>query len=181
MGGWFQYENSTYKNYYYMYSFKPSVEYDFFPYSESTRKRLTFNYSLGFEIVKYYEETIYGKLNDTLLKHQLYVTLDVKEIWGTSSLSLFAKQYLYDFSKYQLGISTGTSLNLIKGVSVNISGEYAMLRDQINLAKGNASMEEVLLMLREIESNYSFGFSIGISYTFGSIYSNIVNPRFELY
>ncbi len=181
MGSWFQYENSTFRNYLYRYSLRPAVEYDFYPYSESTRRKLTLNYSIALEIVRYYEETIYGKIRENLLRHMLYVTFDVKETWGTSSLSVYAKQYFYDLSKYQLGISAGSSLNLIKGVSINITGEYAMLRDQINLAKGNASMEDILLMLREIESNYSFGFSIGISYTFGSIYSNIVNPRFDLY
>jgi hypothetical protein len=37
---------------------------------------------------------------------------------------------------------------------------------------------EVLLRLRELATEYSFDFGVGLSYTFGSIYNNVVNPRF---
>ena len=29
-----------------------------------------------------------------------------------------------------------------------------------------------------LATNYNYRFSVGVSYTFGSIYSSIVNPRF---
>lgn len=45
--------------------------------------------------------------------------------------------------------------------------------------KGDASDEEVLLQRRALETGYRYGTSIGLRYTFGSIYNNIMNPRLE--
>ena len=38
---------------------------------------------------------------------------------------------------------------------------------------------EVLLQLRELKTSYRYDISVGLSYTFGSIYNNVVNPRFD--
>jgi hypothetical protein len=38
--------------------------------------------------------------------------------------------------------------------------------------------EDILLQIRQLETQYDYYTSVGISYKFGSIYSNIVNPRF---
>ncbi|NQU82012.1 MAG: hypothetical protein HQ543_10870, partial [Bacteroidetes bacterium] len=40
------------------------------------------------------------------------------------------------------------------------------------------SEADILLQLRELASEYNIDGGIGLTYTFGSIYSNIVNPRF---
>jgi hypothetical protein len=32
--------------------------------------------------------------------------------------------------------------------------------------------------VRELQSGYEVQFAVGVSYTFGSIFNNIVNPRF---
>ena len=53
-----------------------------------------------------------------------------------------------------------------------------MIHDQLSLIKGEATLEQVLLRRTMLETNYSYYFSFGLSYTFGSIYSNVVNPRF---
>jgi len=53
-----------------------------------------------------------------------------------------------------------------------------MIHDQLSLPKGEATLEQVLLRRTMLETNYNYYFSIGLSYTFGSIYSNVVNPRF---
>lgn len=41
-----------------------------------------------------------------------------------------------------------------------------------------ATPEEILLMLRELETDFSYSFSVGLSFRFGSLKSNVVNPRF---
>jgi hypothetical protein len=46
------------------------------------------------------------------------------------------------------------------------------------LEAGDATEEEVLLRQRELESGFEYNFRVGFSYTFGSIFSNVVNPRF---
>jgi hypothetical protein len=38
--------------------------------------------------------------------------------------------------------------------------------------------EEILLRLRELQSGYEYRFSTGFTYSFGSLFNNVVNPRF---
>jgi hypothetical protein len=39
--------------------------------------------------------------------------------------------------------------------------------------------EEILVRQLELATGYQYEFSVGISYSFGSIYNNVVNPRFR--
>jgi len=47
----------------------------------------------------------------------------------------------------------------------------------VSLPKGDASLEEVLLGKRQLATTYGIYISAGISYSFGSIYNNVVNTR----
>jgi hypothetical protein len=53
-----------------------------------------------------------------------------------------------------------------------------LLRDQLYLPRGNLSDEERLLRLRQLATSYNYFVQVGLSYSFGSIFNNIVNPRF---
>jgi hypothetical protein len=53
------------------------------------------------------------------------------------------------------------------------------VRDQLYLAKGKLTDEQILLRRRKLASKYSYFAGIGLSYSFGSIFNNVVNPRFE--
>ena len=70
-------------------------------------------------------------------------------------------------------------MRLFKGFSFNVFAEYTKIKDQISLRKGGASTEEVLLRLRQLATDYRYYYGLGVSYSFGSIYDNIVNPRFS--
>ena len=48
-----------------------------------------------------------------------------------------------------------------------------------NLKKGEITEAERLLQLRELQTRYRFAGGLELSYTFGSIYNNVVNPRFS--
>ena len=61
---------------------------------------------------------------------------------------------------------------------MNFWGRYSAIHDQLNLNKSGASDEDILLQRRALESQYSYSMSVGLSYSFGSIYNNVVNPRF---
>ena len=52
------------------------------------------------------------------------------------------------------------------------------IRDQLSLPRRGATQEEILLELRELQSGYEYAFEFGLTYTFGSIFSAVVNPRF---
>ena len=52
-----------------------------------------------------------------------------------------------------------------------------MLHDQIYLAKGDLTREQVLLRQSQLATTYRAFVYAGISYTFGSVLNNVVNPR----
>jgi hypothetical protein len=63
-------------------------------------------------------------------------------------------------------------------VSVSAEARASRIRAQSSLRRRGATPEEILLRLRELQSGYEYDFSLSLTYTFGSIFSSIVNPRF---
>ena len=156
----------------------PGLEYDFFPYKESTRRLFTMNYTVGLDHFDYKEITIYEKERETLIDHKLSTSLSLRQPWGTASGSVDFTQYLTQPDKYRLSAYGSTNVRLFKGFSFNIFAEASRTRDQINLRRGEATTEEILVRQRQLASGYSYYMNFGISYRFGSIFNNIVNPRF---
>jgi hypothetical protein len=178
IGGLINVSSSTYRNINYGFSIHPAVEYNFFPYSQSTRRQLRVLYKIGYNYAKYLEETIYDKYKESTLNEALSVTLEVIEPWGNALLSVEGSHYFHDFSKRRLQLSAELSFRIFEGLSLTLDGIYSALRDQLSLRKSQASLEEVLLQRTELASNYDYFVMIGLSYSFGSIFSNVVNPRF---
>ena len=116
--------------------------------------------------------------NENLLKESLTITLEFKQKWGTFSSSLEGSHYFHDFKKNRLQFRSELSLRLIKGLNFNIGGSYSRVHDQLSLPRGEATFEEILLRRKQLATTYNYRFSIGLSYTFGSTRSNVVNPRF---
>lgn len=183
--------SSTFSNYDVVVRAAPAVEYNVFPYAESTRRQLTLRYSIGPRHLNYEEETLYGKLTDNVVEQLLEVELQARQPWGSISTGASASHYLSweaapgavsdldtDGARYSLGVSGGVDLRIVKGLSFNLDGYYSKVRNQIGLRRGEASDEDILLRIRELDTDYSFFAAIGLSYTFGSIYNNVVNPRF---
>jgi hypothetical protein len=171
-------ESSTYSNTKLSLTPAPAVEFDLFPYAEATRRQLRFLYRVGAGAVRYREETIYDKTRETLWGESLSITLDVKEKWGAVSVSTSGSHYFHDFGKNRLNAYGSIQLNLFKGLNAYLFGGGSRIRDQLSLVKGNATLEEVLLRRRQLETGYNYFVMFGLSYTFGSIYTNVVNPRF---
>ena len=69
-------------------------------------------------------------------------------------------------------------LNLVKGLSAYLFASGSRVHDQLALARGTATLEEILLERRELATSYSYFAIFGLSFTFGSAYTNVVNPRF---
>jgi hypothetical protein len=178
VGGSLKVMSSSFENIKLSLSPAPAVEYNVFPYSQSTRRQLRILYKLSFNAVTYREMTIYDKTTQNLWSESLSITLDVKEKWGSVSTTVSGSHYFYDLSKYHLTLFTAINLQLFKGLSFFAAGGGSRIHDQIFLPKGEASLEEVLLQRRQLETGFSYFVSVGLSYTFGSIYTNVVNPRF---
>jgi len=156
----------------------PAIEYNVFPYSESTRKQFRLLYNIGPEYSNYIDTTLYDKTSELLYKHRLTMAVEFKEKWGSVSASVRGSNYLHDFSYNRLDLRTSMRLRLIKGLSFRVSGGVSLVHDQLSLPSGGASSEDILLRRTQLASQYDYWGSIGLSFTFGSIYNNVVNPRF---
>jgi hypothetical protein len=159
--------------------FAPAIEYDVFPYSSSTRKLLTFQYSLGVVSYLYHDTTIFDKLSEVRPNQTLSAAITATQPWGSVSGSIEGATFLDDFSKRHLVLFNSVNARLFKGFSFNMFGSFSLLRDQIYLSKGGATEEEILLRRRQLATSYSYFAGVGLTYTFGSIFNNVVNPRFE--
>jgi len=178
LGAWLGARSSTYNNINFATSFTPGIEYNFFPYSESNSRQLRFDYKIGGNFNNYAEETIYFKTHEFLLQQKIEFTLVLIQPWGNVSTTLDASNYLHDFSKNSFEVSSNFSINLLKGLSLDLRGSYQAVHNQLSLPLSSVNLEEVLLQRRELATQYQYYGSIGFTYTFGSIYNNIVNPRF---
>ena len=171
-------KTSTSENYDFNTMIMPSIEYDLFPYAEATHRQLRFLYSIGYQFNNYTDTTIYNMTRENLFGHQLRVAYQVQKKWGSISFSLRGMNYFHDFSKHMVAADLFTRIRVFKGLSLTLNLEAARISDQLNLRKGELSEAERLLRLREQATGYEVQTGIGLSYTFGSIYNNIVNPRF---
>jgi len=170
--------SSTYRNLNSSLDIMPSVEYNIFPYYESTRRQLRMLYGIGYSYNNYIDTTIYNKTKEHLLTQSLDVAYQVQQKWGEINISIEASSYLHDLSKNRIELDSYIRIRLLKGLSLSINGGVARINNQITLPKGDLSEAEILLELQELATSYSIDGGIGFTYTFGSIYNNIVNPRF---
>lgn len=154
------------------------VEYDVFSYAESSTRLLTVRYALGPQFFDYAQETIFGRQSDLLAQHSLSSTIAYRQPWGTIGVNLGGSQYLNDTSKYRQYTYFSSELFVAKGTSLRLSGAVSSIRDQLSLPRERATDEEILVRQRQLATSYSYYVSIGVSYTFGSIFNTVVNPRF---
>ena len=177
-GGTVSLYSSTFDNARLYTSVGPAVEYDIFPYSQSTRRELRLQYRLSYTQRDYYEVTIFDKEKEGIFSQALQVVMEIKEPWGSVGASVQGQTFLHDLSKNNLRADLGVYINLFKGFSFNVGGQYSRIRDQISLPGREYTPEEILLELKRLATGYNLRFDIGLNYRFGSIYSNVVNPRF---
>jgi hypothetical protein len=177
-GGSMSLYSSTYDNARLYGSIGPAIEFNIFPYAESTRRELRIRYGLGISLRDYYETTVFLKERETLISQELQVNFELKEPWGSLGARLQGNTFLHDFSKNRISIETGISMRVFKGLSFNAEVEYSRVRDQLSLPASGASKDEILLQVKRLATSYDLRLQMGFSFRFGSIYSNVVNPRF---
>ena len=156
----------------------PALEYNLFPYAQSTRRQLTLNYSVGVESARYRDSTLYGQIRETFGYHELEVGLGLRQPWGNANFSIEGTQYWNDARHPNASLFGSTSIRIVRGFSVNFYGGYSFIRSQRYLSAANATQEDILLQLRQLRTSYEYWGGFGLSYTFGSAYNNVVNPRF---
>jgi hypothetical protein len=156
----------------------PAIEYDVWPYSESTRRILRINYSLNLEYDKYDTLTVYQRTRESLVSHSLEVYLASIQRWGTLSLDLTGNQYFKDLRLWDYGVFGGVSLHVVRGLTLGGFFSYSWIQDQLYLPAAQATPYQILTHTVQLPTSYSYSTYLSLTYTFGSIHNNVVNPRF---
>ena len=115
----------------------PGIQYNIFPFAESTRRQLTFSYTVGANRFDYEEVTIFNQTIETLLDHTVTVALDLNQPWGQTSFALEAAQFLDDPSHHRVVFAGSIDFRVVRGLSLNLSGNVSRIRDQVSRAEQN--------------------------------------------
>jgi len=155
----------------------PAIEYNIFPYGESTRRQLTLRYSIGVSVFDYDTVTVFGRTSETRPIHRLEVGLSAQQPWGTIFASVTGFQFLHDLSKHRLSLFGGPRIRLFRGLTFNAFGSIARIKDQLFIAGANLTPEERLLRTRQFSTDFQYFVNFSFSYRFGSRFANVVNSR----
>jgi hypothetical protein len=170
--------SSTYLNQRAAARFTPAVEYDLFPYAEATRRQLRFQYGIGMSAFSYYDTTLFNKLRETLPVQVFSTAFSQNQTWGSVNAGVDAVSYLSDLGRRRLTYSLGANVRIVKGLSVNFFGDYESIHDQFYIPKEGITRDDALLRQSQQSTRFSQFFFVGLTYSFGSVFNNVVNPRF---
>ena len=155
----------------------PAIEYNIFPWDSSDRKVFTIAYRINAHNFKYIEPTIYNKMSENRFSQSVRIAILLRQQWGNFDSYLKWSNYFFDFSKNRLSSWNDISINISRGLSIFSNIEIELIHDQLYLPSSEATLEELLLQQRQLETNFDVSINLGIRFTFGSIYNNIINHR----
>jgi hypothetical protein len=174
-----EYSSSIFSNLQFNLSNSLLLEYNIYPYSESTRRQFRFYYKAGTRIDHYYDTTILNKTKMLWGFQEAGLYLEQVKEWGRFSTWLSYKGFLNNFKFWSAELWTEASFNIFKGFNLNLSASVSFIQNQVTLRLDEASDNDILLRQVQLPTSFRYWSSVGISYTFGSIYNNIVNPRLD--
>ncbi|MDZ7720347.1 MAG: hypothetical protein U5K72_16145 [Balneolaceae bacterium] len=159
----------------------PAFEYNFFPYTEYEERRFIIQYSLSPAYRKYFNTTIFLKDSEFVMNQELSTRLRYDQRWGRVDIRLAGANYFHDLSINRLVINPSLNVRIVRGLSVSFSGRYRLINDQLSLElPSEVDPNDPISIIEGVQrpTAYDYSLSFGLSYTFGSIYNNVVNPRF---
>jgi len=156
-----------------------AVEYSFLPYVEAPRRSLTARYDLQLQYFDWEEETIFGEVDEIRPRHQLRLQLFQRQPWGETSVSLDGSQFLDDLGLWSVSMNGNIELRIAQGLNLDLRGGVELLEDQIFISREGLTDEDILFGRFERPTDYTYYFSAGLSFEFGSIFNNVVSNRFD--
>ncbi len=177
VGGGLRARSSTFRNLERGYRVAGALEYNVFPYSESSLRALTTGYFVGAMRLNYEEPTVFGVLTEDRANHGAWIDYTVKQPWGDASVELEVEQFLEDTDLYRVELSGELDYRLTRGLTVRLWADAALVRDQIYLPASGLSDEDVLLGRRALDTGFETRIGLSLRYRFGSIYNSAVNVR----
>ena len=155
----------------------PAVQYSIFPYSESTRRQITFLYSLGVASFDYEEVTLFDKTGETHAEQRVEVAAEFRQPWGEINSGLEASMFVHDPSLHRIDLFARVEYRIVRGLSLDLEGSVARVKDQIYVSRENVPDEDILLERRQLGTDFEYELEFGFNFTFGSVFNNVVNPR----
>ncbi len=159
-------------------TFKPAIEYNLYPYEEAQTRRFSFIYSIGPEYYNYTDTTVYDKLSEWVIRHGLGIEFNQTAQWGNISLDMGIQQFLHNPRLFNAYLNPDIEWQIFKGLSLDLGGYVSFVSDRINIAKSDITDEDILLQIKQLDTNFTYFSYVGINYRFGSKFNNFVNPRF---
>lgn len=156
-----------------------SIEWNYFPWREATARQLVGILSVGSRYFDYREITLFGRTTELRGVARAVLAGESNQQWGTVNGSLRYTQYLHDRRRYNLSFFGRTEIRLSRGLALVFQGNASRVNDQLFLQREDLSDDDVLTQQRALATNFELRGSVGVSFTFGSIYNNIVNPRLD--
>ena len=104
--------------------------------------------------------------------------MSFEQPWGGLEAGVVGSHYFHDLSFYRAEVFGTASVRVVEGLSLNLSGSFEMIQDQLSLPRGDTTVEDVLLDQRELATDFSVTGSVALSYPFGSEFADVVNTRF---
>jgi hypothetical protein len=165
-------------NYQFQTSFRPAVEYNFFPEAVQNSRFLRVNYGVEVRNNRYVEETISGVNEETRFLHSLRASLGLNQRWGNLEVGYRLRNYLDDFSSWSTGLNISAEVRVTGNFSFFMRVEGNYVQDQIYLASGDFTEQDILSGRVTLPSAYTIDSRFGFNFRFGSNLNNFVNRRF---
>lgn len=165
-------------NYKFQTSFRPAIEYNLFPESVQNSRFMRVNYGIEVRNNRYVEETISGVLKETRVLHSLRASLGLNQRWGNLEVGYRLRNYLDDFNSWSTGLNIRAEVRVTGNFSFFMRVEGNYVKDQIYLASGGFTEQDILSGRVTLPSAYTVDSRFGFNFRFGSNLNNFVNRRF---
>lgn len=189
-GGYASFSSSTYSNYGSKITLQPAVEYSFFKYKDAVKKSITLFYQVGASYNNYIDSGYYDSPEHFVFSHSLSLNAGFTQKWGNLNFRASWDNFLNSFTLNNAKIR-GTNINtfsiggyleirIVKGLSFYVSSDANFTKGIYpNIPRKYFSRDDILTNSHQYPTQKGLYVNFGISYRFGSIYNNIVNPRFN--
>ncbi len=189
IGGFINARRSTFSNYDVEVNVYPAIEYSIFPYKDAVKKLITILYQAGKGYKNYIDTSYYGAVSQWTTKQDLSVNVGFIQKWGNINAYVSYENFLNSFALNNKTVK-GSDINnlsfggnmefrILKGLSVELSSRANFTKGIYpNIARKSFSRDALLTNSQQYPTQRGLNVNMGINYRFGSIYNNVVNPRF---
>jgi len=178
IGAFGEANTSSFENTNFSMEYSPAIEYNLYPYSESSRREFRFTYHLNIRYFEYADTTIFNKTQETRLHQSLGASYEIQQPWGSANFSVTGSHYLHDTSKYRVDVFARFEIQIVRGLSFDVFGRVSRRQDQLYISKEELDEGDIYLGFTDLATEWDYSVRTGISYRFGSIFNNVVNSRF---